>query len=101
MQLVAGELPGEALLDPDLTFGSRRASPGSSPATSWQTSRSPRPAGITSQNLDDNRTFWSQLPEKGTYNFFCSLHPVQMHQRVVVKGKKKKKRKSKRKRKRK
>ncbi len=57
------------------------------------------PAGIASQNLDDNRTFWSQLPKKGTYNFFCSLHPVQMHQRVVVKGKKKKKRKSKRKRK--
>ena len=47
------------------------------------------PAGIASPNLNANRTFWSQLPKKGTYNFFCSLHPVQMHQRVVVKGKKK------------
>jgi plastocyanin len=54
------------------------------------------PAGIASENLDGNRTFWSQLPKKGTYNFFCSLHPVQMHQRIVVKGKKKKRKKGKR-----
>lgn len=49
------------------------------------------PAGIASENLDANRTFWAKFPKKGTYNFFCSLHPVQMHQRVVVTGKKKRK----------
>ena len=42
------------------------------------------PAGIASDNLDSSRTFWAKFPEKGTYNFFCSLHPVQMHERVVV-----------------
>ncbi len=48
------------------------------------------PAGIASENLDSDRSFWARFPKKGTYNFFCSLHPVQMHQRVVVTGKKKK-----------
>ena len=47
------------------------------------------PAGIASQNLNGGRTFWAHFPKKGTYNFFCSLHPVSMHERVVVKGKKK------------
>ncbi len=54
------------------------------------------PAGIASENLNGGRGFWASFPKKGTYNFFCSLHPVQMHQRVVVKGKKKKKKKRKR-----
>jgi plastocyanin len=49
------------------------------------------PAGIASDNLDGGRKFWAHFPKKGTYNFFCSLHPVQMHERVVVKSKKKKK----------
>ena len=47
------------------------------------------PAGIASDNLNAGRGFWAHFPKKGTYNFFCSLHPVQMHERVVVKGKKK------------
>jgi len=58
------------------------------------------PAGIASDNLDGGRKFWAHFPKKGTYNFFCSLHPVQMHERVVVKAKKKKKKGKKRKRKR-
>lgn len=49
------------------------------------------PAGIASENLNGGRQFWAHFPKKGTYSFFCSLHPVQMHERVVVKGKKKKK----------
>jgi plastocyanin len=57
------------------------------------------PAGIASENLNGGRKFWAHFPKKGTYNFFCSLHPVQMHERVVVKKKKKKgKKKKKRKR---
>ncbi|MDP9189116.1 MAG: hypothetical protein M3O25_07695 [Actinomycetota bacterium] len=51
------------------------------------------PAGIASDNLDRGRRFWAHFPKKGTYNFFCSLHPVQMHERVVVKSNKKKKKK--------
>ena len=47
------------------------------------------PAGIASDNLNQGRKFWAHFPKKGTYNFFCSLHPVQMHERVVVTGKKK------------
>ena len=47
------------------------------------------PAGIASDNLNRGRTFWAHFPKKGTYNFFCSLHPVQMHERVVVEAKKK------------
>jgi plastocyanin len=58
------------------------------------------PVGIASDNLDSSRTFWAKFPEKGTYNFFCSLHPVQMHERVVVSKKKKKGKKKKGKKKR-
>ncbi|MGZ5311544.1 MAG: hypothetical protein ACXWZW_07280 [Solirubrobacterales bacterium] len=49
------------------------------------------PIGIASDNLDGNRTFHAKFDRPGTYNFFCSLHPVSMHERVVVKKKKKKK----------
>ena len=43
------------------------------------------PVGIGSPNLDDGRRFTRRFGRAGTYNFFCALHPVQMHQRVVVK----------------
>lgn len=49
------------------------------------------PLGIGSDNLDGGRTFTQKFSRAGTYRFFCGLHPVQMSQRVVVKGKKKKK----------
>lgn len=55
------------------------------------------PAGIASDNLDGGRRFWAHFPKKGTYNFFCSLHPVSMHERVVVKKNKKKRKCKKRK----
>ena len=42
------------------------------------------PVGIGSPNLDDDRTFTRRFNRPGTYSFFCALHPVQMHQRVVV-----------------
>jgi plastocyanin len=43
------------------------------------------PVGIGSPNLDANRVYSRKFGRAGTYNFFCALHPVQMHQRVVVK----------------
>ena len=43
--------------------------------------RQPRP---------ERRDLKQKLTRPGTYRFFCSLHPVQMTQRVVVKRKKKK-----------
>jgi len=48
------------------------------------------PLGIGSDNLNGNRIYTQKFTRPGTYNFFCGLHPVQMSQRVVVKGKKKK-----------
>lgn len=47
------------------------------------------PLGIGSDNLNGNRVFIQKFSRAGTYRFFCGLHPVQMSQRVVVKGKKK------------
>jgi plastocyanin len=47
------------------------------------------PIGIGSPNLDQGRTFDVSFDEKGTYRFFCAIHPVQMSERVVVGGKKK------------
>lgn len=44
------------------------------------------PVGIGSPNLDADRTFSRRFTQPGTYRFFCALHPVQMHQRVVVEG---------------
>jgi plastocyanin len=49
------------------------------------------PEGIASPNLNLDRTFSARFPRAGTYRFFCSLHPVQMTERVVVKKKGKKK----------
>jgi plastocyanin len=47
------------------------------------------PVGIASDNLDQGRRFSWRFYKTGTYRFFCTLHPVQMQQRVVVKRKKK------------
>jgi plastocyanin len=55
------------------------------------------PLGFGSDNLDGGRTFTQKFKRSGTYRLFCGLHPVQMSQRVVVKGKKKTKRNRKRK----
>jgi plastocyanin len=52
------------------------------------------PLGIGSDNLDGGRAFTQQFNRPGTYRFFCALHPTQMHEDVVVLGKKKKKRSS-------
>ncbi|MGH2984208.1 MAG: hypothetical protein ACRDK5_08135, partial [Solirubrobacterales bacterium] len=48
------------------------------------------PVGIASENLNAGRYFGHRFTRAGTYRFFCSLHPVQMSERVVVKKKKKK-----------
>lgn len=45
------------------------------------------PQAIGSPNLDDGRTYARKLTRKGTYRLFCALHPVDMQERVVVKGK--------------
>jgi plastocyanin len=45
------------------------------------------PIGFGSPNLDDDRTFSQRFTRNGTYRLFCALHPVQMSERVVVKGK--------------
>jgi len=42
------------------------------------------PLGIGSPNFDANRGFVQRFRRPGVYRFFCGLHPVQMHQRVVV-----------------
>jgi plastocyanin len=42
------------------------------------------PVGIGSPNLNGGSTFSKVLQKPGTYRLFCSLHPVQMTQRVVV-----------------
>jgi hypothetical protein len=44
------------------------------------------PVGIGSPNLNDERTYTYHFRKKGTYRLFCALHPVQMHERVVVVG---------------
>ena len=48
------------------------------------------PVGIASPNLGAGRTFGVKFTRRGTYRFFCGLHPVQMSERVVVKKKQKK-----------
>lgn len=45
------------------------------------------PRAIGSPNLDGDRTFSHRFNDKGTYRLFCALHPVRMHQRVIVTGK--------------
>jgi len=45
------------------------------------------PRGFGSPNLDDDRVYSEKFKDKGTYRLFCALHPVQMQERVVVKGK--------------
>lgn len=45
------------------------------------------PVAIGSPNLNDERTFSERFKKKGTYRLFCALHPVQMSERVVVRGK--------------
>jgi plastocyanin len=45
------------------------------------------PTAIGSPNLDDDRSFTRKLKRKGTYRLFCALHPVEMQERVVVRGK--------------
>jgi plastocyanin len=45
------------------------------------------PIGLGSPNLDGDRTFTRRFTRNGTYRLFCALHPVQMHERVVVRGK--------------
>ena len=42
------------------------------------------PRAIGSPNLDDGREFSQRLRASGTYRLFCSLHPVTMAERVVV-----------------
>jgi plastocyanin len=49
------------------------------------------PEGIASPNLNLKRTYSARFNRAGTYRFFCSLHPVQMQERVVVKKKGKRK----------
>lgn len=45
------------------------------------------PRAIGSPNLDDGRVYSQRFQDKGTYRLFCALHPVRMHERVVVTGK--------------
>jgi plastocyanin len=42
------------------------------------------PLGIGTDNLDINSVYKKRFKRPGTYRFFCSLHPVQMSQRVIV-----------------
>lgn len=42
------------------------------------------PRGFSSAHLDDGRTYRRELTTPGTYKLFCSLHPVAMTQRIVV-----------------
>ncbi len=43
------------------------------------------PKGIGSPNLDRGLSFTQRFNRPGVYRFFCALHPVQMHERVIVK----------------
>jgi plastocyanin len=54
------------------------------------------PVGFASPNLSNGRTVDINFQRAGTYRFFCSLHPVQMTERVVVRKKHKKHKKHKR-----
>jgi plastocyanin len=45
------------------------------------------PRAIGSPNLDDDRVYSQRFKDKGTYRLFCALHPVRMHERVIVTGK--------------
>ena len=56
------------------------------------------PEGFASPNLDSGRPYDIRFTRPGTYRFFCSLHPVSMTERVVVKkkGKKRKGKKNRR-----
>ena len=45
------------------------------------------PRAIGSPNLDDGRVYSQRFQDKGTYRLFCALHPVRMHERVIVTGK--------------
>jgi plastocyanin len=47
------------------------------------------PVGIGSPNLNGGRTYSRRFTKAGTYRMFCALHPVDMHERVVVEGKRK------------
>jgi plastocyanin len=47
------------------------------------------PLGIGTDNYRNGEIVRQKLTRPGTYRFFCSLHPVQMTQRVVVSRKKK------------
>jgi plastocyanin len=49
------------------------------------------PEGFASDNLNGGRGFDVRFNRPGTYRLFCSLHPVQMTERVVVQKKHKKK----------
>ncbi len=42
------------------------------------------PRGFSSSHLDGGRAYRSKLTTPGTYRLFCSLHPVAMTQRIVV-----------------
>jgi plastocyanin len=42
------------------------------------------PVAIGTPNLDGGREFARRFRRAGTYRFFCSLHPVQMSERVIV-----------------
>ena len=43
------------------------------------------PRGFSSPNLNDGRKYRFRFKTPGKYKLFCALHPVQMHQTVVVK----------------
>jgi plastocyanin len=42
------------------------------------------PVGIASPSLRGGARFSFRFTRRGTYNFFCSLHPTRMTQRIVV-----------------
>jgi len=46
------------------------------------------PKAIGSPNLDDSRVHSERFNRAGTYRLFCGLHPVQMSERIVVRGRK-------------
>ena len=48
------------------------------------------PVGFGSPNLNGERDYSRKMNKAGTYKLFCALHPVDMQERVIVKGKKKK-----------
>ena len=42
------------------------------------------PTAIGSQYLKDGASYVQRFPRSGTYQLYCTLHPVDMHQQVVV-----------------